>query len=87
MDQSNAVEITDKEKLENTLQSLLGIQEGEYFTRSTTAVIGKTKNEVITLTVHSRHHYEGEFGERFEDISDRYICLSVNSSRCQQEEE
>lgn len=86
MTQLNAVEITDKEKLENTLQSMLGVQDGEYFTRSTTVVIGKTKNQVITLTVHRRCNYEDEFSERFDDISDKHICLSVNSRGCQQEE-
>lgn len=70
--------ITDKEKLENTLQDMLkGFQ---YFTSSTTAVIGKTKDQVITLTIRSRGNYENEFNESFDDISDKHICLSFDNS-------
>lgn len=76
--ESTTPEITDKEKLESTIQDMLrGFQ---YFTSSTTAVIGKTKDQVITLTIRSRGNYENEFNESFDDISDKHICLSIDGS-------
>lgn len=75
---ADSPKITDKEKLESTIQDMLrGFQ---YFTSSTTAVIGKTKDQVITLTIRSRGNYENEFNESFDDISDKHICLSVDGS-------
>ena len=75
---SNSIKLTNKEKLENTIQDMLsGFQ---YFTSSTTAVIGKTEDQVITLTIRSRNNYENEFNESFDDISDKHICLSVDGS-------
>ncbi|ECV2871035.1 hypothetical protein CCV87_000336 [Salmonella enterica subsp. enterica serovar Sandiego] len=77
-DTSNAVRLTDKEKLEKTIQDML--KGFNYYTSSMMTVIGKTSNQVITLTIHSRNNYENEFNEDFDCIESNDICLSVNGS-------
>ncbi|EAP1867850.1 hypothetical protein KCA75_003501 [Salmonella enterica] len=77
-DLSNSIRLTDKEKLEKTIQDML--KGFNYHTSSMMAVIGKTKNQVITLTIHSRNNYENEFNEDFDYIESNDICLSVDGS-------
>ncbi|ECG5643198.1 hypothetical protein E1K64_15760 [Salmonella enterica subsp. enterica serovar Poona] len=77
-DTSNSVKLTDKEGLEKTIQDML--KGFNYHTSSIMTVIGKTQNQVITLTIHSRNNYENEFNEDFDYIGSRDICLSVDGS-------
>lgn len=77
-DTSNTVRLTDKEKLEKTIQDML--KGFNYHTSSMMTVIGKTSNQVITLTIHSRNNYENEFNEDFEYIESGDFCLSVDGS-------
>ncbi|EGQ2095149.1 hypothetical protein I2537_000613 [Salmonella enterica] len=77
-DTSTAVRLTDKEKLEKTIQDML--KGFNYHTSSMMTVVGKTSNQVITLTIHSRNNYENEFNEDFEYIESNDICLSVDGS-------
>ncbi|EBU1221916.1 TPA: hypothetical protein ACIA70_000403 [Salmonella enterica subsp. enterica serovar Java] len=77
-DTSNSVKLTDKEGLEKTIQDML--KGFNYYTSSMMAVIGKTQNQVITLTIHSRNNYENEFNEDFDCIESKDICLSVDGS-------
>lgn len=72
---SGLIEITDKEKLEKTIQDML--KGFNYYTSSIMTVIGKTDKQVITLTIHSRNNYENEFNEDFDCIESKDICLSV----------
>ncbi|EBD9815316.1 hypothetical protein DB052_03060 [Salmonella enterica] len=72
---SGLIEITDKEKLEKTIQDML--KGFNYYTSSIMTVIGKTDKQVITLTIHSRNNYENEFNEDFDCIKSKDICLSV----------
>ncbi|EIW2892579.1 hypothetical protein MB878_004112 [Salmonella enterica] len=77
-DTSNAVRLTDKEELEKTIQDML--KGFNYHTSSMMTVIGKTSNQVITLTIHSRNNYENEFNEDFDYIESNDICLSAGNS-------
>ncbi|EOF5623337.1 hypothetical protein ACK1QV_001585 [Salmonella enterica] len=77
-DLSNAIKLTDKEKLERTIQDML--KGFNYHTSSIMTVIGKTSNQVITLTIHSRNNYENEFNEDFDHIESDDFCLSVDGS-------
>lgn len=77
-DTENHVKLTDKEKLEKTIQDML--KGFNYHTSSVMTVIGKTKKQVITLTIHSRNNYENEFNEDFDYIDSNDICLSVMGS-------
>ncbi|EDQ2491948.1 hypothetical protein PK12_002550 [Salmonella enterica subsp. enterica] len=77
-DTSNGIKLTDKEKLEKTIQDML--KGFNYYTSSMMTVIGKTKNQVITLTIYSRNNYENEFNEDFDYIENNDICLSVDGS-------
>ncbi|HAG2581918.1 TPA: hypothetical protein G8V92_004488 [Salmonella enterica] len=77
-DLSNAIKLTDKEKLEKTIQDML--KGFKYHTSSIMTVIGKTKNKVITLTIHSRNNYENEYNEDFDHIESDDFCLSVDGS-------
>lgn len=77
-DTSNILKLTDKEKLEKTIQDML--KGFRYHTSSMMTVIGKTRNKVITLTIHSRNNFENEFNEDFDCIEDKDICLSVDGS-------
>ncbi|ELY5676417.1 hypothetical protein SNM20_002724 [Salmonella enterica] len=77
-DTSNSVKLTDKEGLEKTIQDML--KGFNYHTSSIMTVIGKTQNQVITLTIHSRNNYENEFNEDFDCIEGKDICLSVDGS-------
>ncbi|EAA6342573.1 hypothetical protein DRE41_24525 [Salmonella enterica subsp. enterica] len=77
-DTSNSVKLTDKEKLEKTIQDML--KGFNYHTSSMMTVIGKTQNQVITLTIHSRNNYENEFNEDFDCLEGKDICLSVDGS-------
>ncbi|EBK3735488.1 hypothetical protein DC199_11225 [Salmonella enterica] len=77
-DTSNTIRLTDKEKLEKTIKDML--KGFNYHTSSMMTVIGKTSNQVITLTIHSRNNYENEFNEDFEYIESNDICLSVDGS-------
>ncbi|EFQ4822346.1 hypothetical protein ABRC46_001958 [Salmonella enterica] len=74
----DSVKVTDKEKLETTIQNML--QGFNYHTSSVMTVIGKTQKEVITLTIYSRNNYENEFNEDFDYIDSNDICLSVMGS-------
>ncbi|EBV0539183.1 hypothetical protein DNL98_17945 [Salmonella enterica subsp. enterica serovar Glostrup] len=76
-DTSNAVRLTDKEKLEKTIQDML--KGFKYYTSSMMTVLGKTQNKVITLTIHSRNNYENEYNEDFDHIESDDICLSDGS--------
>ncbi|EAQ6129006.1 hypothetical protein AXA88_15630 [Salmonella enterica] len=75
---SGLIEITDKEKLEKTIQDML--KGFNYYTSSIMTVIGKTDKQVITLTIHSRNNYENEFNEDFDCIESKDICLSVGGT-------
>ncbi|HAT1685367.1 TPA: hypothetical protein I8Y21_006225 [Klebsiella oxytoca] len=75
---SNSIRLIDKEKLEKTIQDML--KGFNYHTSSIMTVIGKTQNQVITLTIHSRNNYENEFNQDFDCIESNDICLSVNGS-------
>lgn len=77
-DTSNRTKLTDKERLENTIQAMLTVF--DYHTSSVMTVIGKTKNQVITLTVHSRNNYENELNEDFDCITSNNIFLSIDGS-------
>ncbi|EAW8180870.1 hypothetical protein HX52_01090 [Salmonella enterica] len=77
-DTSNSVKLTDKEGLEKTIQDML--KGFNYHTSSIMTVIGKTQNQVITLTIHSRNNYENEFNEDFDCIEGKDICLSTDGS-------
>lgn len=77
-DTSNSVKLTDKEGLEETIQDML--KGFNYYTSSMMTVIGKTKNQVITLTIYSRNNYENEFNQDFDCIESNDICLSVDGS-------
>lgn len=77
-DTSNSVKLTDKEGLEKTIQDML--KGFNYHTSSMMTVIGKTKNQVITLTIYSRNNYENEFNQDFDCIESNDICLSVDGS-------
>lgn len=77
-DTSNSVKLTDKEGLEKTIQDML--KGFNYYTSSIMTVIGKTQNQVITLTIHSRNNYENEFNEDFDCIESKDICLSTDGS-------
>lgn len=77
-DTSNSVKLTDKEGLEKTIQDML--KGFNYHTSSVMTVIGKTQNQVITLTIHSRNNYENEFNQDFDCIESNDICLSVDGS-------
>ncbi|EBD3217996.1 hypothetical protein DXM62_13390 [Salmonella enterica] len=77
-DTSTAVRLTDKEKLEKAIQDML--KGFNYHTSSMMTVIGKTKKQVITLTIHSRNNYENEYNEDFDHIESDDICLSVDGS-------
>ncbi|EEE4267039.1 hypothetical protein QDX91_004643, partial [Salmonella enterica] len=77
-DTSNAVRLTDKEKLEKTIQDML--KGFKYHTSSMMTVLGKTQNKVITLTIHSRNNYENEYNEDFDHIESDDICLSADGS-------
>ncbi|HIA1613657.1 TPA: hypothetical protein ACWPCK_002770 [Salmonella enterica] len=77
-DTSNSVKLTDKEGLEKTIQDML--KGFNYHTSSIMTVIGKTQNQVITLTIHSRNSYENEFNEDFDCIESKDICLSTDGS-------
>ncbi|MGG5932156.1 hypothetical protein [Salmonella enterica] len=77
-DTSNSVKLTDKEGLEETIQDML--KGFNYYTSSMMTVIGKTKNQVITLTIHSRNNYENEFNQDFDCIESEDICLSTDGS-------
>ncbi|HGB5308503.1 TPA: hypothetical protein ACIVON_002896 [Salmonella enterica subsp. enterica serovar Poona] len=77
-DTSNRVKLTDKEGLEKTIQDML--KGFNYHTSSIMTVIGKTQNQVITLTIHSRNSYENEFNEDFDCIESKDICLSTDGS-------
>jgi hypothetical protein len=77
-DTSNSIKLTDKEKLENTIQDML--KGFNYYTSSVMTVIGKTKKQVITLTIHSRNNYENEFNQDFDCIESNDICLSTDGS-------
>ncbi|ECU9383710.1 hypothetical protein CKQ16_10200 [Salmonella enterica subsp. enterica serovar Newport] len=77
-DTSNSIKLTDKEKLEKTIQDML--KGFNYHTSSIMAVIGKTDNQVITLTIHSRNNYENEFNEDFDYIGSKDICLSAGGT-------
>lgn len=77
-DTSNSIKLTDKEKLEKTIQDML--KGFNYHTSSIMTVIGKTSNQVITLTIHSRNNYENEFNEDFDYIESNDICLSAGNS-------
>ncbi|EPD3104506.1 hypothetical protein ACR8TE_003572 [Salmonella enterica] len=75
---SNSIKLTNKEKLEKTIQDML--KGFNYHTSSMMTVIGKTQNQVITLTIHSRNNYENEFNEDFDCLEGKDICLSVDGS-------
>ncbi|EIC0888438.1 hypothetical protein LA938_000308 [Salmonella enterica subsp. enterica serovar Mikawasima] len=75
---SNSIKLTDKEKLEKTIQDML--KGFHYHTSSMMTVIGKTQNQVITLTIHSRNNYENEFNEDFDCIEGNDICLSTGGT-------
>ncbi|EAT4153023.1 hypothetical protein EUY23_02805 [Salmonella enterica] len=75
---SNSVKLTDKKGLEKTIQDML--KGFNYHTSSVMTVIGKTQNQVITLTIHSRNSYENEFNEDFDCIKSKDICLSTDDS-------
>ncbi|HBB6981314.1 TPA: hypothetical protein I8P16_000874 [Salmonella enterica subsp. enterica serovar Napoli] len=77
-DTSNSVKLTNKEGLEKTIQDML--KGFNYHTSSMMTVIGKTQNQVITLTIHSRNNYENEFNEDFDCIESKDICLSTDGS-------
>lgn len=78
MKTTNRIKLTNKEKLENTIQDILN--GFNYHARSVMTVIGKTQNQVIALTIYSANGYENEFNEYFGRINSNDICLSVDSS-------
>lgn len=77
-DTSNSIRLTNKERLEKTIQDML--KGFNYYTSSIMTVIGKTQNQVITLTIHSRNNYENEFNQDFDCIESEDICLSIDGS-------
>ncbi|EDW6064303.1 hypothetical protein YT14_002421 [Salmonella enterica subsp. enterica serovar Oslo] len=68
-------EITDVEKLENTITDMM--QSFRYTTSSVMTVIGKVPGRVITLTIYSDNGFEREFNQNPEDDSGGDICLRV----------
>ncbi|EJB6557373.1 hypothetical protein MSU26_001806 [Salmonella enterica] len=74
-DKKKYTEITDVEKLENTITDMM--QSFRYTTSSIMTVLGKTPNRVIALTIYSNNAFEREFNQNSEDDSRGDICLRV----------
>ena len=75
-----SIELINPEKLESTIDTMLM----NFDHRSDTAmkVIGRTQDEVVTLTIYSRNGYEFKFNQSINDVDNRDICLSIIRRPC-----
>ncbi|EIR3270630.1 hypothetical protein LWV19_001135 [Salmonella enterica] len=75
-----SVELTNQSKLESTIETML--RNFNHRTDNAMKVIGRTPEEVITITIYSRNGFEFKFNQRIEDIDGRNICLSIIRPPC-----
>ncbi|EBX7466527.1 hypothetical protein DS565_10115 [Salmonella enterica subsp. enterica serovar Bareilly] len=75
-----SVELTNQSKLESTIETML--MNFNHRTDNVMKVIGRTPEEVITITIYSRNGFEFKFNQRIEDIDGRNICLSIIRPPC-----
>ncbi|HFH0413773.1 TPA: hypothetical protein ACGHO4_001011 [Salmonella enterica subsp. diarizonae serovar 61:i:z] len=75
-----SVELTNQSKLESTIETML--MNFNHRTDNAMKVIGRTPEEVITITIYSRNGFEFKFNQRIEDIDGRNICLSIIRPPC-----
>ncbi|ECR8353392.1 hypothetical protein F2D64_16700 [Salmonella enterica] len=75
-----SVELTNQSKLESTIETML--RNFNHRTDNSMKVIGRTPEEVITITIYSRNRFEFKFNQHIEDIDGRNICLSIIRPPC-----
>lgn len=75
-----SVELTNQSKLESTIETML--RNFNHRTDNSMKVIGRTSEEVITITIYSRNGFEFKFNQHIEDIDGRNICLSIIRPPC-----
>ncbi|EAY1319554.1 hypothetical protein B6187_18945 [Salmonella enterica] len=75
-----SVDLTNQSKLESTIETML--RNFNHRTDNAMKVIGRTQEEVITITIYSRNGFEFKFNQRIEDIDGRNICLSIIRPPC-----